>query len=129
MFNFLRSSACCMPSRMWITFNRFSTIFEAFVPHLYLCCTHYIVPESLLNHPSSFCGGMFKLNAKFDADLLFYSLSRLECDDHTVHMLTSWHLPLPLTSTMKSSFHTCASQSTLLGCQVTLMSCKLFSLY
>ena len=28
----------------------------------------------LLNHPDSFCEGMFKLNTKFDADLLFYSV-------------------------------------------------------
>ena len=28
----------------------------------------------LLNHPNSFSGGIFKLNAKFDADLLFYSV-------------------------------------------------------
>ena len=43
---------------------------------------------SLLNHLNSFCGGMFKLNAKFDTDSLFYSLSHLECNGHTVHMLT-----------------------------------------
>ena len=29
----------------------------------------------LLNHANGFHGGMFKLNAKFDADLLLYSLS------------------------------------------------------
>ena len=29
----------------------------------------------LLNHPNSFHGGMFKLNAKFDGDSLLYSLS------------------------------------------------------
>ena len=28
----------------------------------------------LLNHPNSFHGGMFKLNTKFDADLLLYSV-------------------------------------------------------
>ena len=33
---------------------------------------------------------MFKLNAKFDADSLLYSLSYFECDNHTVHMLTQW---------------------------------------
>ncbi|XP_075860103.1 solute carrier family 38 member 6 isoform X4 [Microcebus murinus] len=58
--------------QMWITFNRFSTIFQAFVPHFYLWCTHCIIPESLLNHPNRFHGGMFKLNAKFDADSLLY---------------------------------------------------------
>ena len=74
MFNFLRCSAYCRPSRTWITFDRFLTIFKAFVPHFYLCCTHCIIPKSLLNHPNSFCGGIFKLNAKFDADPLLYSL-------------------------------------------------------
>ena len=49
----------------------------------------------LLNDPSSFCGGMFKLNAKFDADSLLYSLSHFECDSHTVHMLTQGHLLHP----------------------------------
>ena len=31
------------------SFNRFLTIFEAFVQHFYFCCTHFIIPESLLN--------------------------------------------------------------------------------
>ena len=47
MFNILRCSACCRPSRTWITFNTLLTIFEAFVPHFYLCYNHCIVPESL----------------------------------------------------------------------------------
>ena len=51
---------------------------------------------SPLNHPNSFCGGMFKLNAKFDTDSLLYSLSHFECDGHTIHMLTQLHLPTPL---------------------------------
>ena len=58
---------------------------------------------SLLNHPNSFHGGMFKLNAKFDADSLLYLLSHFERDGHTVHVLTEWHLLPPLTSTVKSS--------------------------
>ena len=68
---------------------------------------------SLLNHLNSCCGGMFKLNAKFDAALLLYSLSHLECDSHTVHMLTQWHLPPPMTSTVKSSLFKCAHSSPL----------------
>ena len=83
----------------------------------------------LPNHPSSFFRGMFKLNTKFDADSLLYSLSHFECDGHTELMLTQHHLPPPLTSTVKSHCYTCAFQSTFLGCQVTLMSCKPFSLY
>ena len=67
----------------------------------------------LLNHPNSFCRGMFKLNAKFDVGWLLYSLSHLECDGHTVHMLTQQHLPSPLTSTVKSSLFTHAHSSPL----------------
>ena len=61
---------------------------------------------SLLNYPSRLCGGIFKLNAKFDADSLLYSLSHFECDGHTGHMLTQWHLPHPLPSTVKLSLFT-----------------------
>ena len=100
------SLCCCRPSKTWITFNRFLTIFEAFLPHFYLHCTHYNIPESLLNHPNSFHRGKFKLNTKFDADLLLCSLSHLECNGHTVHMLTQGHLPPPLTSIVKSSLFT-----------------------
>ena len=58
------------PSRTWITFNTFLSMFETFVPHFYLHCTHCIVPKSLLNHLSSFHGGMLKLNAKFDMQIV-----------------------------------------------------------
>ena len=43
---------------------------------------------------------MFKLNTKSDADLLLYLLSHFECDGHTVHTLSQWCLPPPLTSTV-----------------------------
>ena len=68
---------------------------------------------SLLNHWNSFRRGMFKLNAKFNADLSLYSLSYFKCDGHTIHMLTQWHLPPPLTSTVKSSLFTHAHSSPL----------------
>ena len=113
MFDILRCSACCRPSRPWITFNRFLTIFEAFAPHFYLCFTHCMVPESLLNYPNSFHSGMFKLNAKFDADSLLHSLSHFVCDGHTIHMLTQWRLLPPLTRTVKSSLFTHAHSSPL----------------
>ena len=58
---------------------------------------------SLLNNLNSFCGGMLKLNAKFDADLLLYLLSHFACDGHMAHTLTQWHLLSPLTGTVKSS--------------------------
>ena len=49
----------------------------------------------LLNHPRSFHGGIFKLNAKFGADSLLCWLSYFECDGHTVHVLTQWCLLPP----------------------------------
>ena len=49
---------------------------------------------------------MFKLNTKFGADSLLYSLSHFEWDGHAVHMLTQQHLLPPLTSTVKSSLFT-----------------------
>ena len=65
----------------------------------------------LLNNLNSFCRGMFKLNAKFDADLLLYLLSHFECDGHTVHMPIQWCLPSPLTSTVKLSLFIHAQSS------------------
>ena len=60
----------------------------------------------LLNHPNSFCRGIFKLYAKSDTDSLPYSLGHFECRGHTVHTLTEQSLPPPLTSTVKSSLFT-----------------------
>ena len=97
---------------MWITFHRFSAIFEAFVPHFYLRCTRCTVPESRLNHLKSFHRRMFKPKAKFDADS-FALLSHFECDSHTVLMLTQWCVPPPLTSTVKPSLFTHAYSSSL----------------
>ena len=76
----------------------------------------------LLNHLNIFHRGMLELNAKFDADLLFSSLSHFECDSHTVHMLTHWHLLPPLTSTVKSSLFT-LGHSSLLSLVVKLHQC------
>ena len=50
---------------------------------------------------------------KFDTDSSLYLLSHFECDGHTVHMLTQWFLPPPLTSTVKSSLFTHAYSSPL----------------
>ena len=49
-------------------------------------------PWNLLNYLNSFCRVMVKLNAKFDADLLLCLLSHFECYNHTIHVLTQWHL-------------------------------------
>ena len=67
---------------------------------------------SLLNHPTTFCEGLFKLNAKFDANSLLYSLN-FECDGHRVHMLTQRHLLPTLTSTVKLLLFTHAHSSPL----------------
>ena len=113
MFNILRCPICCRPSTVWITFNGFLTIFDVFVPHFYLYCTHCIVLRSLLNHPNSFLGGVFKFNTKFDLDLLLYWLSHFECDGNTGHILTQWCLLPPLTRTVKLSLFIHAHSSPL----------------
>ena len=56
--------------------------------------------------------------------ILPYSLGHFECDGHTVHMLTRWHLPPPLTSTVKLSLFTHAHSSPLSLAARTLMSHK-----
>ena len=108
-----------LPSRTWITLTG-SRPFEAFIPHFRLCCIHCIIPLSLLNHPNSFCRGMFKLNAKFDADS-FAQLSPFEWNSHTIHT----HSPMSIAPTDLYSeviiVHTCVFLSTLLGCQVMQM--------
>ena len=97
------------------------------VSHFYFCCTYCIIPESLLNHLNSFCGRMFKLNTKFDADLLLCSLRMWW--PHSTHA----HSMMSAASTDYYSevvtVLTCAFQSTLLVCQVTSMSHQLFLLY
>ena len=76
------------------------------------CCDevayHQCHSCSFLNRPNtgSFHGQMFKLNTKFDTDLLLYSLSHFECNSHAVHVLTQRRLLSPLTSTVKSSLFT-----------------------
>ena len=84
---------------------------------------------NLLNHPNSFCGEMFKLNAKFDAYSLLYSLSHFECDDHTVHTLTQWHLLSSLTSTVKSSFTHVHSSPLFLAARLHQCNTNLYASY
>ena len=129
MFSILRCSACCRPCRTRVTLNRFLTIFEAFVPHFHLCCTHCIIPESLLNHSNRFCGGMFKPNAEFDADSMLYSLSHFECISHTAHMRTQQHLPPPLTGTVKSLLFTHVHSSPLNVAHTALVTLTIAGLF
>ena len=89
--------------KMWCISDTLSWSCQSPVAHS--CC--------ILNHPNNFHKEMFKRNAKFDADLLLYLLSHFECDSHTVHMLTQWCLPPPLTSTVKSLLFTYAHFSPL----------------
>ena len=67
----------------------------------------------LLNYPNSFCGGMFKLNANFDAALLLCLLSHFKWDSHTIYLLTQWCLPPPLTRAVKLSWFMHAHSSPL----------------
>lgn len=56
-------------------------------------------------------------------NLLSYLLSHFECRGHTVHLLTLWCLPSPLTSTGKSSLFVLA-QSSPLSLAATLHQCQ-----
>ena len=103
---------------------------------------HQLQPP-FLSHLNSFHKGMFKLNAKFDADLLLYSLSFIKNSLSCIKNVLTFLIQLPhgthahsMTSTALSDsysevviVHTRAFQSTLLGCQVTSMLYKPFSLY
>ena len=92
---------------LWLCHLFFSTTFETFVPHFYLCCTPCIIPKRLLSHLNSFCvEECSSLTLNFDADSLLYLGSHFECNGHTVHMLTQQCLPPPLTSTVRSSLFT-----------------------
>ena len=105
---------------MWITFNRFSSVFEVFVPQFYLHYTYCIVPECLLNHPNSFCRAVFKLNA---------TLMQICCSPHSVifnaaatqNTCSLNSLCHPHCRSEVVIVHACAFQSTFLDCQVTLM--------
>ena len=46
-----------------------------------------------LNHPNSFCGGMFEFNAKLDADSLLYWLSHFECNGQST-AIPPWTCPI-----------------------------------
>ena len=83
----------------------------------------------LLNHPNNFYRWMFKFNEQFYWVIAL--LSHFECDSHTGHRLTQQRLLPPLTSTVSEVIIvlTRAFQSTILGLQVTWMSCTPFSLY
>ena len=91
---------------IWLFAKKLCTRHDAWVGALLWWSCQSPVAHScgLLKHLNSFCRGMFKLTAKFDTNSLLYSLSHFECNSHTVHMLTWWDLPHPLTSTVKTSF-------------------------
>ena len=58
--------------------------------------------------PDSFHRGMFKLDRKYNAYLLFNSLSHFVCDGHRVHMLTQWHLLHPTPNWLVQWNHHCS---------------------
>ena len=100
---------------MWCLAKELCKRHDAWVgAFLWWSCQSAVVHScSLLNHPNSFHGEMFKLNAKSDADLLLYWLSHFECNNHTVHMLTQQDLLPPLTGTVKTSLFTDVQSSSL----------------
>ncbi|KAF6086266.1 hypothetical protein HJG60_008461 [Phyllostomus discolor] len=77
------------------------------------CQSPAVCSCGLLNHPKSFHRGTFKHHAKFDIDSLLYSPGHFKCDGHTVHMVSQWCPPPPLTNTVKSSLFTHAHSSPL----------------
>ena len=93
------------------------------------CQSPVALSYSFLNHPNSFHGGMFKLNTKFNADLLVYWLSRFECGGHTVQMLTQWCLPPLLTRIVKSSWFTHVHSSPLSSAAKLHWCCSNSSFY
>ena len=72
---------------------------------------------------------MFKPNAKFVSDSLLCPLSHFVWVGYTVHMLTQWHLPPPLTSTVKSSLfmHAHSSPLSMAAILIILTTTGLFS--
>ena len=105
MFIILRCSYCSPPEYRALSTGSWLSWKHLF--HFHLHCIPCIALEILLNHLNSFCGIIIcTLNTKFNADSLLYLLSHFECHNHTVHMLTQWHLLPPPTSTVKASLFT-----------------------
>ena len=73
---------CWVTSVIWCFAKKLCSRCDAWVGTLlwWSCQSPVAHSCSLLNHLNSFHGGMVKLNTKFDADLLLYSLSHFECD-------------------------------------------------
>ena len=69
------------------------------------CQSPVVYRCDLLNHANRFWSGMFKLNANFDADSLFYLLSHFECGSHTVHVFSQLGLPFPPPQLVQWSHH------------------------
>ena len=84
-----------VPWVIWCFAKKLCTRCDAWVGALswWSCQSPVTHSCSLLNHPNSFRGGMFKLNTKLDADLSLYLLSHFECNSHTVHILNSVYYP------------------------------------
>ena len=63
----------------------------------WICQSPVAHSYGLLNHLNSFCGGMFKVNTKFDADSLFYILNVMTTQNtcslngiYCPHWLVQW---------------------------------------
>ena len=111
-----------LPNLGWVTWviwcfaKKHFTRCNAWAVMLFWWSCRSLVSHScgLLNHwIISFCKGMFKLSAKFDADSLLYSLSHFECNGHTVHTFTQWCVTPPMTSTVRLSLFTHVYSSSL----------------
>ena len=107
---------------------RSSTIFKEFLPHFYLHCTHYIVPESLLNHLNSSmeeCASSIKIHCSTHSVILNVMDTEYTCSlNHSTAFTTPTDKNSEVVIVQARTFH-----STLLGCKVMSMQYKLFLLY
>ena len=111
-FNIIRCSTCCKPSRTWITFNKISTVFGAFVLYFYLCCTHctiWIVSEK---ECSSLTQNMMQVHCFTHSVILNVMATQYTCSLNSVycpHWLVQWsrhcsHMHIPVHSPWLPSY-------------------------
>ena len=100
--------------------------------HEQVCCH-----DEAANHrlPVAAALWIIQIVSEEECSSLMQNMMQIRCSTQSFwmpwpHMLNQWCLPPSLTSNSDVIIvHTCTFQSTLFGCQVTLMSHKLFLIY
>ena len=80
---------------MWVTFNRFSTIFEAFVPHFYLCIssfskTFWIIQIVSVEECSSLTQNLMQIRCSTRSVILNVTASQYTCSLNGITTPTDW---------------------------------------